>query len=121
LSHRASTRLQPYVRWGAFCALILLQLLNLFWYYLILRIVAKCVELFPYFNKYGGSTGTPPRVVLTSKAEDVRSDDEDDGEEDASTAKPLYPAQGHRFAQEITSEDSSAKEKVEETPKALTR
>ncbi|KAJ7358281.1 longevity assurance proteins LAG1/LAC1 [Mycena albidolilacea] len=97
----AGTILQPYVRWGAFCALILLQLLNLFWYYLILRIVAK--------------------VVLTSKAEDVRSDDEDDGEEDVSTAKPLYPAQGPRFAQEIASEDSSAKENVEETPKALTR
>ncbi|KAJ6516631.1 longevity assurance proteins LAG1/LAC1 [Mycena vitilis] len=52
----------PSVRYGAVGALVLLQLLNLFWYYLIVRIVIK--------------------VVLTSKAEDVRSDDEDDGEAD---------------------------------------
>ncbi|KAJ7655411.1 TLC domain-containing protein [Mycena rosella] len=55
----AGTHLAPAVRWGAFAALCLLQALNLFWYYLIIRIAVK--------------------LVLTSKAEDVRSDDEDDG------------------------------------------
>ncbi|KAF7362620.1 TLC domain-containing protein [Mycena venus] len=58
----SGTTIPPFVRHGAVCALILLQMLNLFWYYLILRIVVK--------------------VVLTSKAEDVRSDDEDDGDDE---------------------------------------
>ncbi|KAJ7026854.1 longevity assurance proteins LAG1/LAC1 [Mycena alexandri] len=59
-NHPSPASLSPYVRHGAFGALVLLQLLNLFWYYLIVRIVIK--------------------VVTTSKAEDVRSDDEDDEE-----------------------------------------
>ncbi|KAJ6592860.1 TLC domain-containing protein [Mycena capillaripes] len=55
------TRIPPAVHYGAFGALVLLQLLNLFWYYLIVRIVVK--------------------VLRTSKVEDERSDDEDDGED----------------------------------------
>ncbi|KAJ7899626.1 TLC domain-containing protein [Mycena leptocephala] len=58
----SGTTIPPFVHYGATGALILLQMLNLFWYYLILRIVVK--------------------LVLTSKAEDVRSDDEDDGEDE---------------------------------------
>ncbi|KAF8897629.1 TLC domain-containing protein [Infundibulicybe gibba] len=45
-----------------FLALGLLQLLNVFWYYLIVRIAV--------------------RAVVTSKTEDERSDDEDDGKDD---------------------------------------
>ncbi|KAJ7921751.1 longevity assurance proteins LAG1/LAC1, partial [Mycena leptocephala] len=58
----SGTTIPPFVHYGAIGALILLQMLNLFWYYLILRIIV--------------------RLVLTSKAEDVRSDDEDDGEDE---------------------------------------
>ncbi|KAJ7758691.1 TLC domain-containing protein [Mycena metata] len=52
----------PHVWHTAFAALVLLQALNLFWEYLIVRIVV--------------------RVVTTSKAADVRSDDEDEGEDE---------------------------------------
>ncbi|KAF8076495.1 longevity assurance proteins LAG1 LAC1 [Lyophyllum atratum] len=45
-----------------FLPLALLQLLNLFWYYLMMRILY--------------------RTIVTNKTEDVRSDDEDDGEDD---------------------------------------
>ncbi|KAJ7934280.1 longevity assurance proteins LAG1 LAC1 [Mycena leptocephala] len=58
----SGTTIPPFVHYGAIGALILLQMLNLFWYYLILRIVVK--------------------LVLTSEAEDVRSDDEDNGEDE---------------------------------------
>ncbi|KAJ7146850.1 TLC domain-containing protein [Mycena epipterygia] len=54
------TTLPGSLRWAAFGALCLLQGLNLFWYYLIIRIAVKAVR--------------------TAKAEDVRSDDEDEGE-----------------------------------------
>ncbi|GLB33906.1 putative TRAM, LAG1 and CLN8 homology domains containing protein [Lyophyllum shimeji] len=45
-----------------FAPLFLLQLLNLFWYYLMMRILY--------------------RAITTNKAEDERSDDEDEGEDD---------------------------------------
>ncbi|KAJ7435278.1 longevity assurance proteins LAG1/LAC1 [Mycena latifolia] len=66
-------RIPPLVRRGAFVALCLLQALNLFWYYLILKIVVK--------------------VVRTAKAEDVRSDDED--EDDVRQEQP-YAAGGEK-------------------------
>ncbi|KAJ7189145.1 longevity assurance proteins LAG1/LAC1 [Mycena filopes] len=56
----STTRIPPSVRYGAFGALVALQALNLFWYYLILRIVWK--------------------IMTTAKAADVRSDDEDGDE-----------------------------------------
>ncbi|KAJ7721214.1 TLC domain-containing protein [Mycena metata] len=58
----------PHVWHTAFAALVLLQALNLFWGYLIVRIVV--------------------RVVTTSKAADVRSDDEDEGEDEPEHAEP---------------------------------
>ncbi|KAJ7758682.1 TLC domain-containing protein [Mycena metata] len=61
----------PRVWHTAFAALVLLQALNLFWGYLIVRIVV--------------------RVVTTSKAADVRSDDEDEGEDE-----PLEPERERR-------------------------
>ncbi|KAJ7721217.1 TLC domain-containing protein [Mycena metata] len=61
----------PHVWHTAFAALVLLQALNLFWGYLIVRIVV--------------------RVVTTSKAADVRSDDEDEGEDE-----PLEPERERR-------------------------
>ncbi|KAJ7721211.1 TLC domain-containing protein [Mycena metata] len=57
----------PHVWPTAFAALVLIQALNLFWGYLIVRIVV--------------------RVVTTSKAADVRSDDEDEGEDEDSQSR----------------------------------
>ncbi|KAJ7732720.1 longevity assurance proteins LAG1/LAC1 [Mycena maculata] len=51
-----------YQRYTAFTARSLLQLLNLFWYYLIVRIAV--------------------RAMVTAKAEDVRLDDENEGDGD---------------------------------------
>jgi len=55
------------MKYQVFAPLLLLQLLNLFWYYLILRIAV--------------------RAIATSEADDVRSDDEDDGDDDDDKAK----------------------------------
>ncbi|KAJ7288863.1 longevity assurance proteins LAG1 LAC1 [Mycena rebaudengoi] len=55
------TYLPWWMRHAAFVSIALLQLLNLFWYYLILRIAFK--------------------AIMTAKAEDDRSDDEDDGDD----------------------------------------
>ncbi|KAJ7720000.1 longevity assurance proteins LAG1/LAC1 [Mycena maculata] len=67
-----------YQRYTAFTALSLLQLLNLFWYYLIVRIAV--------------------RAMVTAKAEDVRSDDEDeegDGDGDDGGSKSVNA--GHSY------------------------
>ncbi|KAK7470545.1 sphingosine N-acyltransferase lag1 [Stygiomarasmius scandens] len=61
------TYLNWWMRYQVFAPLLLLQLLNLFWYYLILRIAV--------------------RAIATSEADDVRSDDEDDGDDDDDKAK----------------------------------
>ncbi|KAL0949463.1 hypothetical protein HGRIS_009517 [Hohenbuehelia grisea] len=58
--------LAGWMRYQIFIPLALLQLLNLFWYFLILRILV--------------------RAVITAEATDERSDDEDDGD-DADDAK----------------------------------
>ncbi|KAJ6556601.1 TLC domain-containing protein [Mycena vulgaris] len=62
LSVPPTVHIPPLVHQSAFAALCLLQALNMFWGWLILRIVV--------------------RALRTSKAEDVRSDDEDGDEED---------------------------------------
>ncbi|KAJ7283555.1 longevity assurance proteins LAG1 LAC1 [Mycena rebaudengoi] len=59
--------LAPWMRYQVFIPIALLQALNLFWYFLILRILV--------------------RTVVSSQTEDVRSDDEDD-EEDEQPPKP---------------------------------
>jgi acyl-CoA-dependent ceramide synthase len=68
------------MRHQIFLALGLLQLLNLFWYYLVMRILVRLVmqtvsSIIPILT-------TTHRAIITSKTEDERSDDEDDGEED---------------------------------------
>ncbi|KAJ7665528.1 TLC domain-containing protein [Mycena rosella] len=55
--------LAPWMKYQVFVPIALLQALNLFWYYLILRIVV--------------------RAIVTSKTEDDRSDDEGDDEDEA--------------------------------------
>jgi hypothetical protein len=81
LNYRSGTTISPFVHYGAAGALILLQMLNLFWYYLILRIVVKCTQFVsPIFGLW--LLIEIVRLVLTSKAEDVHSDDEDDGEDE---------------------------------------
>ena len=80
-NYRSGTTIPPFVHYGAIGALILLQMLNLFWYYLILRFVVKCAQFVsPIFGLW--LLIEIVRLVLTSKAEDVRSDDEDDGEDE---------------------------------------
>jgi len=56
-----------WMRYQIFTPLFLLQLLNLFWYFLILRILF--------------------RALYTGSPDDDRSDDEDDGEEDTQKKK----------------------------------
>ncbi|TFK55939.1 longevity assurance proteins LAG1/LAC1 [Heliocybe sulcata] len=51
-----------WMKWQIFAPILLLQLLNLFWYYLVLRIIY--------------------RAIVERGITDVRSDDEDDGEDE---------------------------------------
>jgi acyl-CoA-dependent ceramide synthase len=67
-----------WMHYQIFIAIGLLQLLNLYWYYLMMRILVRLVtqvvkSLFQSLRKR--------RAILTSKMEDERSDDEDDGED----------------------------------------
>ncbi|KAJ7456183.1 longevity assurance proteins LAG1/LAC1 [Mycena latifolia] len=67
----------PWMRDQMFYTLCILQALNLFWYYLIIRIIV--------------------RSVMTSKTDDNRSDDEDDEDEQVESApaeKGLPPSVG---------------------------
>ena len=59
-----------------------LQILNLFWYFLILRILVRCVrlEIIIIATFIGISS-----ALATSNPTDERSDDEDDGDEDEPT------------------------------------
>ncbi|KAF5363341.1 hypothetical protein D9756_000463 [Leucocoprinus leucothites] len=59
------TYLAGWMRYQVFIPLLLLQFINLFWYYLMVRILY--------------------RAVKTHDATDTRSDDEDDGDDDDST------------------------------------
>jgi hypothetical protein len=73
------------MRYQVFIPIALLQALNLFWYFLILRILVRCVTFFAIL--FFSVTLTPRRTVVSSQTEDVRSDDEDD-EEDEQPPKP---------------------------------
>ncbi|KAF9446956.1 longevity assurance proteins LAG1/LAC1 [Macrolepiota fuliginosa MF-IS2] len=53
----------PWMKYQVFAPLLLLQLLNVFWYYLMMRILWS-------------------RAIVTRTADDDRSDDEDDGNDD---------------------------------------
>jgi very-long-chain ceramide synthase len=61
------TYLNWWMKYQVFTPLLLLQLLNAFWYYLILRILV--------------------RAVTTSEVDDVRSEDEGDGEDESPRSK----------------------------------
>ena len=69
------------VRWlqqQIFLALFLLKLINLFWYYLILRILVRLDILFHTFfiaHKHF-------RAVRRTDVDDDRSDDDDEGDND---------------------------------------
>jgi len=56
----------PWMRWQIFTPILLLQLLNLFWYFLIWRILW--------------------RVIMSSPLKDERSDDEGDDDDDDDSA-----------------------------------
>jgi very-long-chain ceramide synthase len=63
------------MRYQVFTPLALLQLLNLFWYYLILRVIVKSVLVL--FNSYG-VVDDENRALTSQDFTDVRSDDEED-------------------------------------------
>ena len=61
-----------------FLALFLLKLLNLFWYYFIIRILVRLDIFVSYLfiaHKYS-------RAVRRTDVDDDRSDDEDEGDDD---------------------------------------
>jgi len=66
-----------------FMPLLLLQILNLFWYYLIWRVAIRHVS--PHLFSVRLITISPRS--LTNTLTDVRSDDEDDGDDDANANK----------------------------------
>ena len=76
--------LAGWMKYQVFTPLFLLQLLNIFWYFLILRI------LFRYVWQYHGVRTELRRdysTLLTGNPDDDRSDDEGDGEEDTQKKK----------------------------------
>jgi len=75
-----------------FIPILLIQLLNLFWYFLILRIMIRLVQIFWFFvfspvehePKLTRPSSLPfePRSIRGVTLADDRSDDEDEGEDD---------------------------------------
>ena len=61
-----------------FLALFLLKLLNLFWYYFIIRILVRL----DIFISYLFIAHKPLRAVRRTDVDDDRSDDEDEGDND---------------------------------------
>ena len=86
--------ISPSSRRPQFVPILLIQLLNLFWYFLILRIMVRSVESpslrsarrtqtrFPSFSS------TQPRSIRGVTLADDRSDDEDEGEDDEDEVVP---------------------------------
>jgi len=73
------------MKYQIFTPLLLLQLLNLFWYFLILRILFRYV-----LRRHVGIVAELRRdysTLLTGNPDDDRSDDEGDGEEDTQKKK----------------------------------
>ncbi|KAJ6626537.1 TLC domain-containing protein, partial [Mycena sp. CBHHK59/15] len=65
---RAGAWMALWMRDQMFYTLCVLQALNLFWYYLIIRVVVRCVS------------------IMTAQTDDNRSDDEEDGDEEDADA-----------------------------------
>jgi very-long-chain ceramide synthase len=68
------------MRYQIFFPIACLQALNLFWYYLILRIAVRWVYIFLW--KLTGAYRQLYCRALTAGVDDVRSEDEDDGDDD---------------------------------------
>ncbi|KAJ6586738.1 TLC domain-containing protein [Mycena sp. CBHHK59/15] len=84
--------LAPWMKYQMFTSLALLNALNLFWYYLILRVVV--------------------RTIITSKTDDDRSDDEDE--------QPAPGPKDAKKKSALASTGSAEKEKTQTQPKAAT-
>lgn len=67
-----------WMKYQIFAPILLLQFLNLFWYYLILRVAVRYAALSR--NECAFADPCPSSAVTDVKATDVRSDDEDDNE-----------------------------------------
>lgn len=67
-----------WMKWQIFAPILLLQVLNLFWYYLILRILWRYVYI-PLYLLYA-DVMWHYRAVMVGETDDVRSDDEGDDE-----------------------------------------
>ena len=72
-----------WVRNQAILGIGALQILNLFWYFLILRILVRCVRLEIVITTTFICISS---ALATSNPTDERSDDEDDGDEDGTKA-----------------------------------
>ena len=59
--------------------LAVLQALNLFWYYLILRILGRWVHYFFGFEGGGLMIVSVVSALMAAGVDDARSEDEDDG------------------------------------------
>ncbi|RSH88614.1 hypothetical protein EHS25_002841 [Saitozyma podzolica] len=66
----------PWMKWQIFIPILLLQFINLFWYFLILRILF--------------------RAVFSAGLKDERSDDEDEGEAEPSTGEKVKAVKGKK-------------------------
>ena len=66
-----------WMKWQVFAPILLLQVLNLFWYYLILRILWRCVS---FTRAVRLILMRCCSAVMVGEADDVRSDDEGDDE-----------------------------------------
>lgn len=67
--------------YAIFASIGALQLLNLFWYYLMCRILVRYAGL-EDVHMCNELLNNLSRAIITSKADDDRSDDEDDGEDE---------------------------------------
>jgi acyl-CoA-dependent ceramide synthase len=76
------TYLAGWLQYQVFIPIALLQGINLFWYYLILRILVRYVAAAFYFKQ----PLIPIRTILISETDDDRSDDEGDEEEEQEKA-----------------------------------
>lgn len=72
-----------WMRYQIFAPILLLQFLNLFWYFFILRIGARYASAFLTLRFYTHQILLSKyRAILGQNATDDRSDDEDDGNDE---------------------------------------
>ena len=69
-----------WMQWQIFTPILLLQFLNIFWYFLIWRILFRCVFLLVFRSMELTSLGS---AVAGSEINDERSDDEGSDDEDS--------------------------------------